>query len=247
MALSPLKVMKQIGQKTASLLIPSRCLLCREEVLSCHSLCSSCWPSLSFITFPLCDVCGLPFDFDVEKKSLCGACHQQAPAFHKARSVFCYDDASKALILPFKHGDRTDLAPAFAGWLKQAGQDLLQEADYLIPVPLHWTRLLKRRYNQAALLSRALSKLCHIPHVPRGLIRLRKTQSQGGLSKTQRFQNVAGAIRVHPSFRQMFEGKKVVLIDDVMTSQATLDQSARALHQAGVHRVEALTIARVVK
>lgn len=236
-----------IFEKFLSFFIPHRCLVCREEVLSKNTLCSKCWPKLSFISQPFCEACGLPFDFEIEKNTLCGSCLEKRPSFDKARAAFHYGGASKDLILKFKHGDATELAPAFANWLSTAGRDFLAEAEVFVPIPLHWTRLLKRRYNQAALLSRHLSLIREKPHRPLGLKRIRATSSQGGLSKLQRRQNVEGVFYVPESESNYIKGKKVVLVDDVFTSGATISSAARALKNAGAESVFALTVARVTK
>lgn len=233
--------------KLLSFFIPHRCLVCREEVLSKNSLCSKCWPQLAFISQPFCEVCGMPFDFEVEKNALCGSCLETPPPFDKARAAFYYGGASKDLILKFKHGDATELAPAFASWLNTAGRDFLEKAEVFVPIPLHWTRLLKRRYNQAALLSKHLSTICKKPHRPLGLKRIRVTPSQGTLSKLQRHKNVEGAFQVPESEVNHIKGKKVVLVDDVFTSGSTVSSAARALRKAGAQSVFVLTAARVTK
>ena len=236
--------MKALLQKGLTFLIPHRCLLCRDEVLSEKSLCSQCWPKMSFISPPFCDCCGQPFDYEVDPKSLCGACLETAPFFHQARSALLYSPASKALLMRFKHGDETELAPTLATWLHLVGKELLHEADFLIPIPLHWTRLLARRYNQSALLAQSLSRISGIPCRLLGLKRHKKTPSQGTMTKKQRHQNVAKAFSVPLPEREKLQGKKVVLIDDVLTSGATVEQASKTLKKAGVHCVNVLTVAR---
>lgn len=237
--------MKSFALKALTFLIPHRCLLCREEVTSPHSLCASCWPKLSFIAKPFCMCCGFPFDFEVEKETLCGACLKKKPFFETARAPLFYSPASKALLLRFKHGDGTDLAPAFARWLLLAGRDLLASSDVLVPVPLHWRRLLKRRYNQAALLAKSLGKLSGLPYRPLGLERHRPTPSQGTLTRQQRHQNVSNAFNVPQTEVKYLKGKRVLLIDDVYTSGATAQHAAQALRKGGAQRVHVLTVARV--
>tara|TARA_A100000171_G_C2124687_1_gene142801 strand:- start:403 stop:1134 length:732 start_codon:yes stop_codon:yes gene_type:complete len=237
--------MKDFFQKALTFFIPHRCLLCREEVLSAESLCGACWPKLSYISSPQCDCCGFPFDFEVEQGSLCAACIQKKPPFTKARSALFYSEASKTLILRFKHGDGTELAPVFAKWLVRAGRDLISESDFIVPVPLHWSRLLKRRYNQAALLGKALSHLSGIPFLPLGLKRYEKTPSQGVLSARQRFKNVKNVFRVSKSYQKKLIGKRVLLVDDVYTSGATVYHASKVLIKAGADAVYVLTVARV--
>lgn len=216
------------------------------------ALCSTCWHKIGFIAAPHCARCGLPFDYDPLGSStsalVCGACLAHSPSFDRCRSVFAYDDASRPLILGFKHGDRTDCAPAFAQWLARAGADLLTGGDVLIaPVPLHRWRLLKRRYNQSALLALRLGRLSHHVCLPDLLIRRRATPSQGGLSAKGRARNVEGAFVVNPSLHTRVKGARILLVDDVYTTGATVGECARVLRRAGARAVDIVTLARVVR
>jgi ComF family protein len=161
--------------------------------------------------------------------------------------VLRYDEASKELILRFKHADRTGSAPAFAAWLQRAGAELLAEADVLAPVPLHWSRLLARRYNQAALLARELARLTGKPAIQDLLVRRRRTPSQGGLGAAGRERNVSGAFHVHPRHAARIKGQRVLLIDDVLTTGATVSACSRTLRRGGATAVDVLTLARVVR
>ena len=162
-----------------------------------------------------------------------------------SRAALRYDSGSRGLVLAFKHADRTQNAPAFAAWMARAGADALARADLLVPVPLHWTRLVRRRFNQAALLARALSKRTGVPFAPDLLARVRMTRTQGDLTRAQRRRNVRGAFQVRAT--APLRGKTVVLIDDVMTTGATFEACARALRRAGAREVRALALARVVR
>src|SRR6185503_8795346 len=162
-----------------NLLFPPLCVACRSRVGEAHSLCSACWNAISFIEGSMCTGCGTPFDVDPGGDTLCGACHAKPHDFETARSLFRYDDASKPLILAFKHGDRLDHAPAFARWLERTGRPLLAEIDLLVPVPLHRWRLWHRRYNQSAILAERLGRLAQRPYDPLLLQRSRATKSQG--------------------------------------------------------------------
>ena len=168
--------------------------------------------------------------------------------FKRARSLFRYDDASKPLILAFKHGDRLDHAPAFARWLERTGQPLFSDAELLVPVPLHRWKLWKRRYNQAAIIAEGLSKITGLPHDPLVLEKRRATKSQGEMpSAKARRRNVLNAFQVPHEKAERVRARNVLLIDDVFTTGATLNACARALKRAGAARVDALTLARVVK
>jgi ComF family protein len=158
-----------------------------------------------------------------------------------------YDEGARPLILRFKHADRTEAAPAFARWMARSGAALLEDCDLIAPVPLHRWRLLRRRYNQAALLALELSRLADRPAVPDLLERRRNTPSQGRMSRSQRALNVRGAFAVAPRHRERVRGARVLLVDDVLTTGATLEACARALKRAGAARVEVLTLARVVR
>ncbi|CAO3414589.1 ComF family protein [Azospirillum doebereinerae] len=226
-------------------LLPPRCLCCGTAVDRQGGLCPACWTGLSFIAPPFCACCGLPFEYEAQDGNLCGACLAEPPAFARARAVLVYDDGSRPLVLGFKHGDRIHAAGAYGGWLARAGAELLTDADALVPVPLHWSRLFRRRYNQAALLAQALSKRSGVPTVPDLLVRRRATPTQGGLDRKGRHRNVKGAFRLRGG--QSVDGKRVVLVDDVLTTGATLAECARVLTRAGAARVDVLTLARVVK
>lgn len=213
-----------------------------------HALCAACWNAISFIEGSLCTCCGSPFDVDPGSETLCGACLARPNDFTCARSLFRYDDASKPLILAFKHGDRLDHAPAFARWLDRTGRALFADAELLVPVPLHRWKLWRRRYNQSAVVAERLSKLSGVPHDPLALEKRRATKSQGEMpSAKARRRNVLNAFRVPPEKESQVRGRNVLLIDDVFTTGATLNACARALKRAGAARVDALTLARVVR
>ena len=161
--------------------------------------------------------------------------------------MFVYDADSRGLVLAFKHADQTHAAGAFAKWMLRAGAPLLEDADLLIPVPLHWTRLFARRFNQAALLAQALERECGASAMPRALVRRRKTEPHVRMSARSRWRNVRGAFAIHASAKGHIEGRRVVLIDDVMTTGATVSTCADALLRAGAANVDVLTLARVMR
>ena len=227
-------------------LLPPRCLNCGAAAEG-QALCPDCWRRVRFLSAPVCETCGVPFAADPGPGALCGACAIEAPLFARARAAFAYDTDSRGLILAFKHGDRTDSAPAFGVWLMRAGAELLAEADAIVPVPLHWTRLFARRYNQAALLAHALGARTRIPVLPGLLARRRRTPSQGSLGRAARMRNLSGAIAVPDKRRAQASGKRILLVDDVLTTGATAEACARALRAAGARAVDVLTLARVVR
>jgi ComF family protein len=205
--------------------------------------------TLTFLDDPCCASCGYPFDHQVTGISAfdlqCAACMARRPACATIRAALQYDDASRKLVLAFKHGGHTDRLQTFAAQMHRAGRTALAHADLIIPVPLHRTRLIKRRFNQSALLARAISQRCGVPMDAHSLLRAKRTPSQGGLSAQGRRRNVQGAFRVdNPA---LIAGKRLVLIDDVMTTGATLNACARSLKRAGAQRVDGVCLARVVK
>lgn len=234
------------GSALLDVLLPPQCLGCRRLVDRPGQLCPDCWGRIRFIAPPFCACCGLPFAHDPGPGALCGGCAAHPPVFQRARAVFRYDAASRGLILAFKHGDRLDAAPPFARWLAAAGAALLAEADLILPVPLHRRRLFQRRYNQAALLAQALARQRGLPVATQVLLRRRNTPSQGHLRASQRRRNVAGAFAVAPGGAARLAGRRVLLVDDVFTTGATLEAAARALLAAGAREVDCLTLARVV-
>lgn len=203
------------------------------------------WSRIAFIEAPVCDGCGVPFDYDLGAGVRCPACEARPRAFDRARAACLYDDASRDLILRLKHADRPDLGGLFALWLARAAPELLEEADAIVPVPLHRRRLLMRRYNQAAEIARPLAAMTGTPYLPDILVRRRPTATQAGKSGSGRRRNVAGAFEVPASRAKQVAGLRILLIDDVLTTGATAEGCARALKAAGAARVDVAVVARV--
>lgn len=229
------------------LLLPPRCLQCGNTVSNPHSLCSDCWAKVTFLHPPFCKICGWPFPHETAFDLLCPSCSFKKPAFSSARAAIHYDDGSKRLILKFKHGDATYLTHALSQWMIQAAPDLLALTDYLIPVPLHWRRLLLRRYNQATLLAQGISKKTGIALCLDVLKRHRATSSQGHFSRQARHTNVQKAFTVPPKKADKINNKVVTLIDDVQTTGATLTECTKVLLKAGAKEVQILTLSRVIR
>lgn len=203
------------------------------------------WSRIRFLDDPVCDGCGAPFEHHQGPGARCAACLAQPRAFSRARAACLYDDASRDGILQLKHADRLDLAPLYARWISRAARDLIAQADAVVPVPAHRWRLLWRRYNQAAEVARPLARLSGLPCLPDSLVRERDTAGQGGRSAAGRRRNVAGAFAVPPGKAAQVAGRRLLLIDDVMTTGATLEACAKALLGAGAARVDVAVIARV--
>lgn len=231
------------GRLLLNTVLPPQCMACSTVVDTPGHLCGGCFGNFTFITPPHCGICGLPLEQSVTEDLICGACVVERPAYRTARAAFIYDTHSRPLVLKLKHGDRTDMAVHLARWLQRAGTEITPAADIIIPVPLHRWRLLLRAYNQSALLAHALGRLTGKPVAADALTRIKPTVSQGGLSKKERRRNVARAFTVRKP--AMVEGKRVLLIDDVLTSGATANACAAALLNAGAAAVDVLALARV--
>lgn len=231
------------------MILPPRCIVSGEIVDQQGMLSPEAWAGLNFIADPQCNRCGFPFDFDdgeINEGNICLGCSKSPPLFNKSRSALVYDDMSRDIILGFKHGDQTESVPSFIPWLMQAGGKIIDKTDYIVPVPLHRFRLIKRRFNQAGLMAQYLSKASHIPVVLDALVRKRATETQGHLNSNERKKNVKNAFNVHPGYVDEFNGKTILLIDDVYTTGATIQECTKVLLKAGASSVNVLTLARVV-
>ena len=220
---------------------------CGDHIDTPTALCANCWPNMTFLSEPLCDCCGYPFEFDRDEALLCGNCLRKPPAYARARSVLKYDEFSRDMVLGYKHTDQTRHAPAFANWMYRAAPDLVAACDLICAVPLHPYRLLHRRYNQSALLARELSALSEKPAVPDLLLRTSHTKSQGGLSAAARHSNVRGVFKVKDTYMGLIQNARVLLLDDVLTTGATVEACSRVLRRAGAREINVLTFCRVVR
>jgi ComF family protein len=233
-------------RRVLDLALPPLCAACREPVEG-RGLCPSCWSKLSFITRPYCERLGTPFVYDPGPGILSMEAIADPPAYNRARAAVRFDEVSRALVHALKYGDRLDLAPMMGHWISQAGRELLAEADALVPVPLHWRRLWARRFNQSAMLAATVSSQTGVRVAAGALKRVKPTAQQVGLSRTERAANVQGAFRVPSDGKAAVTGRRLVLIDDVLTSGATVDGCARALLRAGAANVDVLVFARVAE
>lgn len=225
--------------------LPPLCPSCREPVGG-DGLCPTCWARLSLIAPPYCERLGIPFAFDAGPGVLSMEAIADPPAYQRARAAVRYDEVARSLVHALKYGDRLDLAPTMGRWMARAGRELLDDTDALVPVPLHWRRLWARRFNQSEHLAKAVAQGHGVAVADAALKRVKATAQQVGKTRTERASNVQGAFRVPPERRAEVAGRKLVLIDDVLTSGATVDACARALLRAGAQRVDVLVFARVV-
>jgi len=225
--------------------LPTLCPACREPVGG-NGLCAPCWSKLSLIAPPYCERLGIPFAYDPGPGILSLQAIADPPAYNRARGAVRFDDVARALVHALKYGDRLDLAPTMGRWMAGAAGELLAGADALVPVPLHWRRLWARRFNQSAALAKEVSALSAVPLAHGALKRVKATAQQVGLSMSERTENVQGAFRVADGAKADVAGRRLVLVDDVLTSGATVDACARALTRAGAANVDVLVFARVV-
>ncbi|WP_213742455.1 ComF family protein [Bradyrhizobium sp. dw_411] len=236
---------KHTARLALDIALPTLCVACREPVDG-DGVCAACWAKLSFIAPPFCPRLGIPFVYDPGPDMLSMEAIANPPAYARARAAVRYDDVARTLVHALKYQDRTDLAPAMGRWMARAGRELLAEADVLVPVPLHWKRGWSRRYNQSGALARVIERQTGVKMSSEALRRVRPTQQQIGLSRKERASNVQGAFKVAADRQDLIRGRRVVLIDDVLTSGATVDACARALLRAKAASVDVLVFARVV-
>jgi ComF family protein len=235
------------ARKIADFMVPPVCLGCQRLLGSHDCLCAACWCRITFIRAPLCDRMGLPMPFDTGGVMISAAASADPPDYDRARAVARFDGLMRDLVHGFKYSDRHDARRLFGSWLAQAGAELLGQADLIVPVPLHRWRLLSRRFNQSAVLAGEAAAVAGVPVAYDVLERVKATPQQVGLTGEQRRLNVSGAFRAVPGRGAAVEGARVVLIDDVITTGATINACARALRRAGAVQVDVLALGRVIQ
>ncbi len=239
--------MAAVLQSILRAVLPPQCLACRAPVTEDWALCPDCWRDTPFIAGLVCDGCGtpLPGEEPEGRRVLCDDCLALARPWARGRAAMLYDGTARKLVLALKHGDRLDIARPAGAWLARAAAPILVPGMLVAPVPLHWLRLLARRHNQSALLAAWLARTAGLEHCPDLLVRTRPTGTQEGRSRAARFAALEGAIRPHPRRGARARGRHVLLVDDVMTSGATLAAAAEAARSAGAAEVSVAALARV--
>lgn len=240
-------MMLRIGWKGAvGIVYPPSCIACQAATGEAQALCPACWSGIGFIERPYCERLGTPFAVDLGEGLVSPAAIADPPVFARARAVCRFDGTARELVHRLKYGDRTDLASTLGRMMAQAGRDLTRDAGLIVPVPLHRTRLWSRRFNQAAVLAQVVARQARVPLAPMALSRVKRTRQQVGLTRAQRADNLQGAFKVHSDARPQVEGRRILLVDDVLTTGSTANAAARALLRAGASEVDILTFARVV-
>lgn len=225
---------------------PPICLVCNRPVVESEGLCASCWRGLHPITEPMCPVLGLPFEVSLGPEARSAEAIASPPPFDRARAAFVYNDMARRLVSKLKYGDRPELAKFCATAMVRACAEIISGDAVLLPVPLHPVRQWQRRYNQSAELCRALSRVTGLKMLPQLANRKRRTRQQVGLSAEQRARNVAGAFKVASDGLALTGGQRVIIVDDVVTTGATVKALARALKRSGVDQIDVISFARVV-
>lgn len=227
---------------------PPNCVSCSAAVETEFGLCGSCWRQTPFIAGLVCDACGTPLPGEDEGRAeYCDDCLTLARPWARGRAAFLYRDKGRDMVLALKHSDRLDLVRPAAAWLSRAARPIVTPDTLVLPVPVHWTRLLSRRYSQSAELARAFARRDGLEYAPSLLIRRRRTPPLEGVGRDARFSLLSNAIEPHPKKGQQLSGRRILLVDDVMTSGATFAVATEACHAAGAREVCILALARVAK
>lgn len=242
----PAEALRRVGRTVLDLFYPPTCLDCHAPVATSDALCPRCFGRLRPITTPFCPRLGIPFQHDLGPGALSAEAIADPPPFERSRSAVLYNEVARAIVSRMKYGDRPELAGFCARLMHRAGHELWSDDAVLVPVPLNRWRLLSRRYNQSTELARALGRLTGIAVEPSLVRRHRNTRQQVGLTRDARHRNVAGAFRAHPDLITRLKGRRVILVDDVITTGSTIAAITRTLTKAGVDKVDVISFARVV-
>ncbi len=235
-----------MADRLLDFVLPWQCAGCRKILKDGNGLCPDCWKKLYFLERPYCECLGIPFAYDLGNKVLCAQAINDPPSFDRARAAVAFGPVAKRMVHDLKYRDRLDLASLMAGFMLRAGRDFFDTDPLLAAVPLHRHRLLQRRFNQSGVLVQKLAEKTGLGHEPHLLLRTRKTLQQVGLDIKARKKNVQGAFSVSGHLKAQLNGRSIVLIDDVLTTGATVEACSKVLKRAGASSVDVLTFARVL-
>jgi ComF family protein len=226
------------------LLFPPKCIICSSYDTYSH-VCNKCWSKLSFISSPCCKICSFPFEFEDEQEVICGHCIADVPLYNKSISLFRYDEYSKKLIQQFKYKDQLHILNYLVNLLANVGKELIEQADIIIPVAMYKYKLLKRGYNQSALLAMKIASMYNnLDYIPEMLVKRKNTISQSGLNRKQRSKNIRSSFALNPELQNRVKGKRILLIDDVITTGATINECCKVLCSADPSKIFVLTLAK---
>lgn len=225
------------------LLFPSKCIICANYQTDAK-VCSECWGNITFINKPCCAICSAAFEFETEENSICGACIQNRPNYDRAISLMKYDDYSKKIIHKFKYQDQLHILEYLTTLMNNMGKEIIKQADIIAPVPMHKYKLLKRGYNQAALLAMRIAENSNLIYLPQLLIKNKSTIAQADLNKKQRMSNIKGSFVLNSKFSTEIKGKNILIIDDVVTTSATINECAKILKKAQPAKILVLSLAK---
>lgn len=228
-----------------NILFPEKCIAC-NKITEANKICNDCWSNCSFITKPYCTICSYPFEFSTHENSICGSCIKQKPKYDRAFSLLKYDDASKKIIHNFKYHDQLHILEYLVDLLVINGKDLLANSNVIIPVPMHKHKLLKRGYNQAALLAMRIAKKTKIHYLPEALIKRQNTAPQAGLDRAEREKKIKNNFSLNLKIKEQLLNKNILLIDDVITTGATINECCKELKKANPKQIYVLSIAKRV-
>ncbi|MCE3255648.1 MAG: utilization protein GntX [Rickettsiaceae bacterium] len=238
-------MIRSLFRRFLAVIFPKSCLIC-NKIIDGGSFCVEDWNKLYFLQKPACDICFHPFEFEVEDQIICGKCSKEKPEYFKALSVLNYDENSKILVTKFKYFDQTYLAKYFANLMFKQAMEILQEIDFIAPVPLHKFRIIRRKYNQAALLAKHFAELSGKKLISDLLVRTENNAQQTTLNQKTRRRNVAGIFKTKKKYLKQIKDKNILLIDDVITTGATCESCCKELKRSGAKRIYVLTLAKTV-